>query len=135
MNWKLAGEISGAILAGLVAIPLALMAIRTKLNGSAPPWIPTDVAGAEEIASHEGWLHRSLGAFDIAFNVILLRGQQDETISTHCWRASLEGKTWGRATTTWLDWWQENHGPRAASGDLQRATVRVLMLRKALGLY
>lgn len=134
MNFKLAAEISGAIVAGLVVIPLALMAIRTKLDGPALAWIPDDVAQAEHLAGKEGWLRRSLGAFDIAFNVIILRGQQDETISTHCWRASLEGKTWGRAMITWLDWWQENHGPRAASGDLQRATVRVLMLRKALGL-
>ena len=133
MNWKLAAEISGAIMAGLIFIPFVLMIIRTKIEGSDSVWIPADVSEAEDIASREGWILRSLVAFDIACNVIIFWGEQDETISTHAWRDSLENKLWGRLMNRWLEWWQPNHGLRAASGDLQRATVRVLILKKVLG--
>lgn len=133
MNWKLFSEISSAIIGGLIAVPLAMTTVRSFIDGKAPAWIPSDVAGAEALAAKEGWLHRSLVAFDIGFNVIVLRGQPDETISTHAWRAGTEGKLWGKWVTDWLGWFQPNHGQRAAAGDLQRATMRVLMLKKALG--
>jgi hypothetical protein len=97
-------------------------------------WNPTDIPAAMAKAAAEAWWHRSLGAFDIAVNVILLRGQQDETISTHSWRAACEGKMWGKAMCWWLNLFQANHGPQAACGDLERATARVAVLKKALGL-
>jgi hypothetical protein len=133
MSLKLVGEISGGIVAGLILIPLLLTTIRTALDGKAPTWNPSDVAAAEASSASKGWLYRSLTAFDIAFNVIVLRGEQDETISTHAYRAFLEGKTWGKIVNTWLGWFQPNHGARAASGDLERATARVSVLKKILG--
>jgi hypothetical protein len=87
----------------------------------------------ELTASKEGWAHRALVAFDIAFNVIVLRGAPDETISSHAWRAEQEGKFWGIWMCHWLNGFQSNHGFKAASGDLERAQARVNVLRKALG--
>jgi hypothetical protein len=94
---------------------------------------PEDFKRASERTLKEGWLHRSLVAFDIACNVIILRGQQDETISAHAWRASILGKRWGRVLTWCLGKIQANHGELAAVGDLTRAKVRVAVLSKALG--
>ena len=130
MSWKL---LTTVILASLFAVPLLITAIRTLIEGSAPAWVPGDIAAAEARAAAEGWLHRSLAAFDIAFNVIVLRGQQDETISTHAYRAAVAGRFWGKLMCRWLDWFQPNHGPKAASGDLERATARVAVLNRLLG--
>lgn len=130
----LVGEISVSIVAVLITMSVVLATVRAMLGIKVPLFHPlTDVAAAELRASQEGWLHRSLVAFDIATNVIVLRGQQDETISTHAWRANQEGKLWGRLVTKWLNGFQPNHGWKAASGDLQRALARVSVLRKALG--
>lgn len=134
MNWTLFAEITGSILAGLFFIPLTIATIRTIIDGHAAPWVPGDIAAAEARVAKEGWLHRALSAFDIGFNVIILRGEQDETISTHSYRASLEGKLWGKLMMRWLNWWQPNHGPLATTGDYYRASVRVAVLKKILGL-
>lgn len=72
-------------------------------------------------SASEGWIHRDLVAVDQAANVIVLKGQPDETISSHAARADEEGKPWGRALSRFLDWFQPNHGPKAQSGDVQRA--------------
>ena len=132
---QLAGEIAAASILGLVVLSAAVDLIRTGLSGPAPVFVASvDIPKAESQAAAEGWLHRSLVAFDIAFNVIVLRGQQDETISTHAWRAQQEGKLWGKLICKWLDGFQPNHGIRAASGDLERALARASVLKKALGL-
>ncbi len=134
MNWKLAAEISGGIMAGLFLVPFSMATIRALRGIKTPVWNGTvDIAVAQKRDAAEGWLHRSLSAFDIAFNVIVLRGQQDETISTHAYRASLEDKWWGIQMTKWLCWFQPNHGQLATSGDLYRASVRVEVLKKILG--
>lgn len=106
--------------------------IRSAVGDKSPAWGVSSVAAAEAKAAEEGWLHRSLVAFDIAVNVIVLRGQADETISAHSWRASVEGKLWGKLMTKWLDWIQPFHGQKAASGDLERAKVRVKILSRML---
>lgn len=122
------------IITALIAMSVIMATVRAVRGIKTPLFHPlTDVAAAELRASQEGWLHRSLVAFDIATNVIVLRGQQDETISTHAWRANQEGKLWGKLVTKWLNGFQPNHGWKAASGDLQRALARVSVLRKALG--
>lgn len=134
MNWKLTGEISGSIIAGLFVVPFTMATVRAAIGIKVLPWNGSpDIAAAEVRDGAEGWLHRSLTAFDIAFNVIVLRGQQDETISTHAYRASLEGKQWGIGMTKWLSWFQPNHGPLATTGDYYRASVRVVILKKILG--
>jgi hypothetical protein len=134
MNWPKTAEITGGILAGLFFVPLTIVTVRTILEGRAGPWIPaTDISEAMARDAAEGWFHRSLTAFDIAFNVIVLRGQQDETISTHTYRAFLEGKFWGKYMNKWLCWFQPNHGPLATTGDYYRAMVRVAVLKKVLG--
>jgi hypothetical protein len=131
----LTGEITTAVISGLIAISAIMGFTRELLHGPDPTWHPdTDIPVAMAKAANEGWVHRQLVAFDIAFNVIVLRGQQDETISTHSYRAMLEGKTWGKLMCKWLNGFQANHGPKATSGDYQRALTRVQMLKKALGL-
>jgi hypothetical protein len=132
-KFLLAGEITATAIASLITISVVMASVRAAIAGKAPAWDVSQVAVAESRAAKEGWPHRMLVAFDIAFNVIVLRGQQDETISTHSWRAQQEGKTWGKAMCWWLDGFQSNHGYKAASGDLERAKSRVAQLSKLLG--
>jgi hypothetical protein len=132
-KFLLAGEITATAIASLITISVVMASVRAAIAGKAPAWDVSQVAVAEGRASVEGWLHRMLVAFDIAFNVIVLRGQQDETISTHSWRAQQKGKTWGKWMCWWLNGFQPNHGFKAASGDLERAKSRVAQLSKMLG--
>lgn len=79
-----------------------------------------DVQAQEAQAAKEGYVHRVLVAFDIFVNVIF-RGREDETISARSYRATLEGKLWGRVMNAFLNIFQSNHGAKAAAGDLERA--------------
>lgn len=79
------------------------------------------VRAAQVDVVQEGWLRRSLVAVDQAVNVIVLKGQPDETISSHAARAATEGKWWGRTLSRILNWFQPDHGAEAEAGDLQRA--------------
>lgn len=81
----------------------------------------------------EGYFHRSLVAIDICVNVVLLRGQEDETISSHAARAAVEGKRWGIALSWFLSKIQRNHGALAVAGDLQRAE-NIASIEKKSGL-
>lgn len=133
----LGGVLFIAIIAACVAVGLLVTTIRAVFHLNTQDikvWSNTDVPTVMAKAAKEGWAHRSLAAFDIAFNVIVLRGQQDETISTHAWRAAQKGKLWGRVMCWWLNLFQATHGQHAACGDLERATVRVAILKKALGI-
>lgn len=120
--------------AGLIIAGLLTSTLRALFGKPAQPWT---VDSAMAKAGKEGWPHRAICAFDIFVNVVLLRGQQDETISTHSWRAAQMGRLWGKAMCWWLNLFQKDHGPQAAAGDLERATVRVAVLTtvltKALG--
>jgi hypothetical protein len=129
----LAGEITATAIASLITISVVMASVRAAIAGAAPKWDVSQVAVAEGKASQEGWPHRMLVAFDIAFNVIVLRGQQDETISSHSGRAALEGKTWGKWMSWWLSGFQPNHCYKAMAGDLERAKSRVEVLSKVLG--
>lgn len=124
-------EVLGPIIGGLVVVPVLISTVRAIFGVKEPEF---NIAVSERRAASEGWLHRSLVTFDISFNVIVLRGQQDETISTHAWRAANEGKMWGYLMCDWLNLFQPNHGEKAAAGDLERATVRVAILKKSLGI-
>jgi hypothetical protein len=93
-----------------------------------------NIAQQEAQAATEGWLHRSLVAIDVAANVIILRGRQGETISAHSYRAYLEGKAWGKVLNAFLNFFQANHGAKAAAGDLERAQAMVTLQKKTLGL-
>jgi hypothetical protein len=131
---RIAAEITGATIGSLIAISVVMQSVRAVIGGTAEKWSgPSQVAVQEAKAASESWPHRMLVAFDIALNVIVLRGQQDETISTHSWRAQQEGKAWGKAMCWWLNGFQPNHGFKAASGDLERAKSRVAQLSKMLG--
>ena len=98
------------------------------------PQTPENIAIAMEKTNHESRIHRWLVAFDIFLNVTFMNGQNDETMSAHCWRASLEGHWWGKAMNWWLNGFQPNHGYQAAAGDLQRSLNRAAIEKKALGL-
>lgn len=130
----LASEIIGGTIAALIAISFFMATLRAMLGVKAKPFNPViDVPAAEARAAKEAWWHRALVALDIAVNVIVLRGNQGETISAHSWRSANKGHLWGKLMNTWLDGFQSNHGWLAASGDLERATAEVSVLRKALG--
>src|SRR5208282_6123998 len=115
LEWVLG--LSSATIAGLIVIAWSMATIRAVLGNTTLGWIPGDVPAAEVRAGAEGYPHRVLVALDIFMNVVFLFGEQDETMSTHAWRASVVGKTWGKAMNHWLGWFQPNHGPLAASGD------------------
>ena len=85
------------------------------------PLTPQQAVAEEASTVKESWWHRSLVAFDIACNVIVLRGQPDETISSHAARADEEGKRWGKVLSGMLDWFQPDHGAAAQAGDVERA--------------
>lgn len=131
MRWVF--EISGIVIAGLILLAGLIATVRAIVGIKTPLWNSSDVSAAEARASSEGWPHRVLVVLDIFLNVIVLFGKQDQTMSTHAWLASLEDKTWGKWMTTWLSWFQPNHGPLAASGDLARASAQVTQLSKSLG--
>lgn len=131
LEWVLG--LSAITIVALVLIAVVMASIRALFQEAAQVWVPQDVGSAETRASHESYLHRALVALDIFVNVTVLLGEQGQTISSHAWMAEQEGKTWGKAMTTWLDWIQPNHGQQAASGDLERATKSATILHKFLG--
>jgi hypothetical protein len=135
-NILLGAEIFFGSAAGLVMLALLFAALRRWRGGKFAadyPFPPTLEETAQAKAAHEGRLLRLAVAFDIFINVLLLNGQEDETISTHAWRAKLEGKRWGKAVSWWLDLFQPGHGAQAAAGDLERAEERIAVEKKALG--
>jgi hypothetical protein len=131
----LTGEIVSGTVAGLIAISATMWEIRRKKTGPAPVFVPAiDIPKAEAQAAAEGWLHRAIVALDIFLNVVVLRGNQGETLSAHMWRASNENHLWGKLCTKWLNGFQDSHGIKAACGDLQRSSAEVSVLKRALGL-
>lgn len=85
------------------------------------PLSPTEEIHEEGQAAQEGWIHRSLVAFDQLINVVLCKGQPGETISTHSARADRLGKTWGKWISRFLNIFQSDHGAKARAGDIERA--------------
>jgi hypothetical protein len=131
---KLGLEIYGIAAGSLIAISGLIALGRRIWDRNAPVFVyPQDVPKAEAQAASEGYLHRCLVALDICMNVIFMAGHQSETMSTHAWRASLKGRLWGRLMNLWLNGFQAQHGPQAASGDLFRSQTEVNRMRKQLG--
>lgn len=85
------------------------------------PLTPEQVKKQEAQAAAESYLHRDVVAIDQTANVILLKGQPDETISSHAARAATEGKWWGNTLSKFLNLFQKDHGAKAQAGDLERA--------------
>ncbi len=85
------------------------------------PLTPEQAAQQESQAAKEGTIHKDLVAADIAANVVLLHGQEDETISSHAARADEEGKWWGKLLSRFLDFFERDHGAKAQAGDVERA--------------
>lgn len=132
----LALEIYLASASGLIVFAIGFRFYR-KLRGQVvvnTPFTAKDVDAAKARAAMNCRAHRLLVGFDVFLNILFFNGQANETMSAHCWRASLQGKLWGRLMNSWLDCFQTNHGPLAASGDLQRAENRVLVEKHALGI-
>jgi len=131
----LGGEIYLAASAALIVVSLIFRVVHLILGTSnSRPMTPENIQAAMARANNESRIHRWLDAFDIFLNVTFMNGQNDETMSAHAWRASLEGHWWGIAMNWWLNGFQPNHGYQAAAGDLQRALNRVECEKKALGL-
>lgn len=78
-----------------------------------------DSVAAEAIK--DSYWQRCLVAFDVFCNVVLLKGQPDETISSHAGRAAALGKTWGIVLCKFLNLFQKNHGAIAQASDAGRA--------------
>jgi len=131
----LGGEIYAIAASGLVVVSMLFRLIHKVLGTSnSMPMNPANIAKAMAKSNDESRIHRWLDAFDIFLNVTFMNGQNDETMSAHAWRASLEGKLWGKAMNWWLCGFQPNHGYQAACGDLQRALNRADVEKKALGI-
>lgn len=133
----LVGEIFVAVIASLVTFGLVMTTIRALINGHFVidgPFTSSDETTAELRASREAWWHKSLVAFDQFFNVFLLNGYPDETISAHAWRKSKQGKWWAVGLSRWLSWIQPNHGAKAAAGDRYRAITVAAIESQALGI-
>ena len=131
----LGGEIYLAAASALVAASLAFRGVHRLLGTSdSRPMNPENIALAMARSNDESRIHRWLDGFDIFLNVTFMNGQNDETMSAHCWRAAQAGHLWGRAMNWWLEGFQPNHGYQAACGDLQRALNRIAVEKKALGL-
>jgi len=128
-------EIYGIAAGSLVVVSIAIGTIRSWIDRNAVPFIyPQDVPTAEAKAAAEAWWHRQLDALDIWMNSFFFNGYSGETMSTHAWRASLSGVWWGKAMNWWLNGFQAQHGPQAASGDLERSCAEVERLKKLLGI-
>ena len=128
-------EIYAIAASGLVVVSMLFRLIHKVLGTSnSMPMNPANIAKAMAKSNDESRIHRWLDAFDIFLNVTFMNGQNDETMSAHAWRASLEGKLWGRAMNWWLCGFQPNHGYQAACGVLQRALNRAAVEKKALGI-
>jgi len=128
-------EIYAIAASGLVVVSMLFRLIHKVLGTSnSMPMNPANIAKAMAKSNDESRIHRWLDAFDIFLNVTFMNGQNDETMSAHAWRASLEGKLWGKAMNWWLCGFQPNHGYQAACGDLQRALNRAAVEKKALGI-
>lgn len=134
-NVILGVEIYLAAATALIIVSL-LFRLWHKIRGTSNsmPQTPENIVIAMAKTNLEGRIHRWLDAFDIFLNVTFMNGQNDETMSAHSWRASLEGHWWGIAMSWWLCGFQPNHGYQAACGDLQRALNRVAVEKKALGI-
>ena len=134
-KFLLGGEIYAAAASGLVVVSLLFRGWH-HLRGTANtmPMTPANIQLAMAKSNNEGRIHHWLNAFDIFLNVTFMNGQNDETMSAHCWRASLQGHWWGIAMNWWLEGFQPHHGYQAACGDLQRALNRIAVEKKALGL-
>lgn len=127
-------EIYAIAASALVLLSILFRLIHKIVGTPARPMTPENIQAAMARASNETRLHRWLDGFDIFLNVTFLNGQNDETMSAHCWRASLKGHWWGIAMNWWLGGFQLNHGWQAAAGDLQRAINRVNTEKEALGI-
>jgi hypothetical protein len=125
-----------AIAATALVIVSLLFRLWHKVRGTSNtmPQTPENIVLAMAKANQEGRIHRWLDAFDIFLNVTFMNGQNDETMSAHSWRASLEGHKWGAAMNWWLEGFQPHHGYQAACGDLQRSLNRAAIEKKALGI-
>lgn len=135
-NLGLALEIFWGVFATLWIVAFAIAGIRRLIHG---PFIPEPINAAfiakyEARAAVEGWVHRILVVFDIGCNVFFMRGQQDETMSAHGYRAAVEGKQWGKVFEYWLSLMQPQHGPKALIGDSYRAKNRLATNQKILGI-
>jgi hypothetical protein len=134
-KFLLGGEIYAAAASGLVVVSLLFRGWH-HLRGTSNtmPQTPANIALAMAKSNDEGRIHHWLNAFDIFLNVTFMNGQNDETMSAHCWRAANEGHLWGKAMNWWLEGFQPHHGYQAACGDLQRALNRAAVEKKALGI-
>ena len=105
---------------------------------SETPLTPEQIQQAEARAAREGWLHRTLVAFDQFWNVAACAGLPDETISAHTRRVvddpEAKHKLLAKVLNHMLDVVQPDHGALAEAGDEQRAETVEKTEEGALGI-
>lgn len=112
-----------------------LMSILTNFFKRLSPITPltkAQTAAEEAAAATESVIHNDFVAVDIATNVVVLGGHQDETISSHASRDALEHKPVGVVVSEVLDLFQANHGAKAQAADVERAEA-IIKLETAAG--
>lgn len=97
------------------------------------PLTPQQTAVQEAQTAKEGYAQREAVAVDI-FVDETLDGPMDETISSRLSRAALAGKWWGKLGSRILNFFQRNHGPKAQSGDVERAKAVIALEEKSGGI-
>ena len=95
------------------------------------PLTPDEVAIAEALANHEGYLHRLLVGLDQFVNGVF-GGKPDETISAHSQQLAEAGNPFGKFMCWWLGKIQKDHGQLAEAGDLARATAQMELEQRML---
>src|SRR5271154_2626181 len=87
------------------------------------PLTPDEVAIAEALANHEGYLHRLLVGLDQFVNGVF-GGKPDETISAHSQQLAEAGNPFGKFMCWWWGKKKREHGKLAKGGFLVRATAK-----------
>jgi hypothetical protein len=95
------------------------------------PLTPEQIQLQESRAAKEGFVHRTLVAFDQFWNVAT-GGLPDETISSRAERDAIKGAFLGKLLTHGLDLIQKQHGEKAEAGDLERSLAVAATEQQAL---
>jgi hypothetical protein len=91
------------------------------------PLSPAQTSLQEQQASKEDYFMRNLIQLDMLGNT-LVGGRPDETISTDTGLLAQKHEVIGSLVCHLLDFFQKNHGAKAAAGDLERAQSEVIRL-------
>lgn len=92
------------------------------MSNPVTPLTPEEYKQEQTSEPKESWFHRAAVAVDIAANVLVFDGQQDETMSSHAARLAVEKRSGvrhevGVIVSEGLDLIEKNHGAKAIAAD------------------